>query len=87
MLNKKNHTAFTVYCGESFVFRDTEKTSGKNRDGEKIPSLVLQHSQDVSSLNESWRKKKLLLLWGINFGKEQSNEHFAEHDTVHGMYK
>lgn len=53
-----------------------------------MPSLVLQYSQDVSSLNESWRgKKKLLLLWGINFEKEQSNEHFAEHHKVLGMYK
>lgn len=42
----------------------------------------------MSSLNESLKKKNntKLLLQGINFEKEQSKEHFAEYETVFGIY-
>lgn len=42
----------------------------------------------MSSLNESLKKKNntKLLFQGINFEKEQSKEHFAEYETVFGIY-
>lgn len=60
--------------------------SGKNANGEKIPSPVLQHLLRCVKFKRIIKKKKNLPLQGNNFEKEQSNEHFAEYDTVPGIY-